>query len=324
MSSWEHAFQSRIDLVKYSDNAIGLFALALRFGLEDLDTVAADSITDGRDDKKCDLVYIDRDDGHAVIAQCYSSSKSRPAAPSNKASDLNTAVAWLLQRPASELPERLRPSAIELREGILDGSLSEIGLWYVHNLPESKNVEQEMVTVEHTVEAALKSHFPEKKINVTAMEVGAKVLEGWYTDTQSPILVSEAFEIPTPAGFQLVGDKWKAYVTTIPGRFLHKVYKRYGAKLFSANVRDYLGSRRSDASINHGIKRSAEEAPRDFWVYNNGLTILVHSYEIGKGDRSGILNINGLSIVNGAQTTGALGSLNRTPYAKLKARSPEV
>jgi len=203
MSSWEHAFQSRTDLVKYGDNSIGLFALALRFGLEDLDTVAADSITDGRDDKKCDLVYIDRDDGHAVIAQCYSSSKSRPAAPSNKASDLNTAVAWLLQRPASELPERLRPSAIELREGILDGSLSEIGLWYVHNLPESKNVEQEMVTVEHSVEAALKSHFPGKNINVTAMEVGAKVLEGWYTDTQSPILVSEAFEIPTPAGFQL-------------------------------------------------------------------------------------------------------------------------
>lgn len=51
MSNWFDAFQSRTDLQVYNDNALALFALALRFRTEDLDTVAAESITDGRDDK---------------------------------------------------------------------------------------------------------------------------------------------------------------------------------------------------------------------------------------------------------------------------------
>jgi hypothetical protein len=138
-------------------------------------------------------------------------------------------------------------------------------------------------------------------------------LDEWYGDTQSPILVSDDFDIRISAGFEVTGTKWKAYVTTVPGRFLYRTYKKHGAKLFSANVREYLGSRKSDANINNGIKRSAQESPSDFWVFNNGLTVLVHSYDVHSDKRSKRLKIVGLSIVNGAQTTGALGSLSRAP-----------
>ena len=81
MSSWQQAYENRSDLAQYGDNSIGLFALALRFGLEDLDTVAANSLTDGSDDKKCDIVYVDRDEGHAVLAQCYYSTKPTAVCP---------------------------------------------------------------------------------------------------------------------------------------------------------------------------------------------------------------------------------------------------
>lgn len=313
MSNWEHAYSSRTDLVKYNDNAIGLFALALRFGLDDLDTVAANALTDGSDDKKCDLVYIEPDDGLAVLAQCYMSKKPRSSAPANKASDLNTAVTWLLQRHRDELPERLRPVATELRQAIMDGSVEELHIWYVHNAPESKNVADELRSVEHTAEAALKCQFSGKKVRVSACEVGVKTLDDWYAETQSPILVSKEFDVPIPAGYEVQGGKWKAYVTSIPGSFLHKVYKEHRSKLFSANVREYLGSRRSDANINHGIKNSAQNSPADFWVFNNGLTILVHSYELIKTNKTNKLRIAGISVVNGAQTTGALGSLQRKP-----------
>lgn len=314
MALWEQAFQTRTDLAQYGDNALGLFALGLRFGLEDLDTVAANSITDGSDDKKCDIVYLDPDEGHAVLAQCYRASKPRQSAPSNKASDLNTAVGWLLQRPRADLPERLRPFATELRQAIKDGSVEDLHVWYLHNLPESENVKQELVTVEHTIDAALKSHFPGRKLRVSTLEVGTATLDDWYAETQSPILVSDTFKIRVSTGFEVGGRKWKAYVTTIPGRFLYKAFRKHRTKLFSANVREYLGSRRSDANINNGIKQSTQQSPADFWVYNNGLTALVHSYEVQK-DRQGflILTITGLSIVNGAQTTGAIGSISRPP-----------
>jgi len=314
MSTWLQAFNSRGDLTPYGDNAIGLFALALRFGVEDLVTAAANSITDGNDDKKCDIIHIDKDEEIAVISQCYHSSKENPSAPSNKASDLNTAISWLLQRPVTELPERLRPAAIELRASIIDGSVKEIHIWYVHNLPESKNVQDELVTVERTADSILKNHFPGKKLSILVQEVGRTKLEEWYNDTQTPILVSDKIEFRITDGFEIIGETWKAYVTAMPGRLLHKLYKQHGAKLFSANVRDYLGSRRSDANINNGIKQSAVQTPADFWVYNNGLTILVHSYDKLTSRK---ISMTGISIVNGAQTTGALGSLSKRPSADL-------
>jgi len=108
---------------------------------------------------------VDKDEGVAVLAQCYISRKQKQSAPSNKASDLNTAASWIFQRPIDELPDRLRPAALEIRQAIIDGTLDEIHFWYVHNLPESQNVRQELLTVEHTAESILHSHFPGKKVH---------------------------------------------------------------------------------------------------------------------------------------------------------------
>lgn len=81
--------------------------------------------------------------------------------------------------------------------------------------------------------------------------------------------------------------------------------------MFSANIRGYLGSRKVDANINNGIKVTASSDASHFWVYNNGVTILTHSFEYDKPNNK--LFIRGISIVNGAQTTGAIGSLAASP-----------
>lgn len=313
MAAWQEAFQNRNDLEKYADNAIGLFALALRFGIDDLETVAADSITDGHDDKKCDMVFVEKDEGYATIAQCYYSSRSRPAAPANKASDINIAIGWLLQRPEKDLPERIRPAAIELRQAINDNQIEDIHLWYVHNLPGSENVRQELITVEHTCDSILKINFPGKRVRIHVLEVCSEKLDEWYEDTQSPILVTESFELPVEKGFEVEGDHWSAFVTTVSGKFLHKAYSDFGAKLFSSNVREYLGSRKSDANINYGIKKSAQDSPGDFWAFNNGITALVHAFKLQGKYPKAVLKFRGFSIINGAQTTGAIGSLSKSP-----------
>ena len=55
------------------------------------------------DDKKCDMLYVDKELQVAVVAQCYMARRDRAAAPANKASDLNTAVAWILTRDVADL-----------------------------------------------------------------------------------------------------------------------------------------------------------------------------------------------------------------------------
>ena len=318
MENWEQALEARNDLEIYGDTALGLFALALKYQIDDLHSIAAEAITDGSDDKKCDILHIDLEEEIAVIAQCYKCSKQKPSAPANKASDLNTAVGWLLQRPLKELPIRLRQLADELRSAIKDDQIRQLQFWYIHNLPESENVENELRTVEATAKSALLNLENTGKIQISAHEIGRSRLGEWYNDTLSPILVSDTIEIEVDGGFEVKGDNWRAYVASIPARILSSLYRKHKSKLFSANVRDYLGSRRSDANINNGIKTSAESSPGDFWVYNNGITVLVNSYKLLTKKNSAKLRIEGLSIVNGAQTTGAIGSLKKLPDAKAK------
>ena len=315
MKDWEKALEARADLARNGDDAIGLFALVLKFGLDDIESVAAESLTDGSDDKKCDIVYIAEDDGIAVVAQCYKAAVHKSEAPSNKAADLATALGWLLQAPVSELPERIKPSAVELRKAISAKRIDELHIWYVHNLPESDNVRRELLTVESTANAMLRVQHPGRTVSVRGLEVGSSVLEDWYHDTLSPILVSDDFTLSIEHGFEIKSTAWAAFVTTVPARFLHDAYKKYSTRLFSANVRDYLGARKSDTNINHNIMRSAEDRPQDFWVYNNGVTILVNDYSEQKEKGRRRLAINGLSVVNGAQTTGALGTLSEEPAA---------
>jgi len=169
------------------------------------------------------------------------------------------------------------------------------------------------MTVEATANSAIHTYFSGKRIAIKGLEVGRKKLEEWYTETQSPIFVNDQFMFTIPQGYEIAGPEWKADVMAIPARFLYRQYKKYKAKLFSANVRDYLGSRLSDSNINNGIKKSAENDADNFWVFNNGLTILVNSYALETKSKKNYLKIQGISIVNGAQTTGAIGSLSRLP-----------
>ena len=105
---------SRTDLKPYGNNALLLFALETALGIEDIHTVAANALTDGRDDKKCDLLLVDRDAGRVVIAQSYMAANDRKKeAPANKASDLNTAAAWFFGGDGATLPDHLKAAWAE-------------------------------------------------------------------------------------------------------------------------------------------------------------------------------------------------------------------
>jgi hypothetical protein len=314
MTNWAsmNAFRARADLERYGDNALLLYALELRHNIGDIHAVAAEALTDGTDDKKCDLVYIDRDTRTAVVAQGYVAQKTKKEAPANKASDLNTAAAWLLTASLSSLPEQIRSAAKELRSAIKDGDIEVLEFWYVHNCNISKNVNRELATVQTASRAKIDSKFSGSKCHeVRATEIGLETLEEWYKTTKTAILVGHTFKVSVPGGYETSAAKWSAFTTAVPASWLYELYKKYGADLFSANVRDYLGSRKSDSNINHGIKESAASQPSDSWAFNNGITALVNDFSL-KHDR---LRINGISIMNGAQTTGALGSLPNPPEA---------
>lgn len=306
---WQAAYTTIKKNFGLNDDAIGVFAIQLRFNLDDIKTIAAEGITGGGNDRKCDVLHIDKEMGVAVIAQCYVAQAKKPAAKANKAADLNTAVSWLLSAELKTLDKSLRDRAQELRDSITSGDIQQIHCWYVHNLPASDNVRKELDTVEQSVRKALTSYSGGAQINVFAKEVGSDEIESLYTKAERTIIVTETFEVQVPDVIEHKEGNWSSISTYVPGNWLADLYRRYETDLFSANLRGYLGSRSSDKNINNGIKRTAVEEPQNFLVYNNGITSLVLDYDYSKKTKKGRrLKITGVSIVNGAQTTGSIAS----------------
>jgi hypothetical protein len=306
------AFHSREDLTTYGSNGLLLFALQLRHAIEDIEGVAAAALTDGSNDKKCDLVYVDRGAGRIIVAQAYmASDTTRSEAPANKASDLNTAVAWLLSGAVESLPDTLRSAATEVRDALENDEIRDFEVWYSHNLPESVNVKDELNRAAATADSYIKRYFQDAQVVCTGVELGLGQLEDLYRRTEAPIAVTDKFRLNVVGGFEVRGSRWKAFTTAVPGTWLRELWTTYEGDLMSPNVRDYLGIVRSERNINNAIKLTAADAPQQFCIYNNGLTILVHDYE-AEGpavDGSFSLELHGIGIVNGAQTTGSIGTL---------------
>jgi hypothetical protein len=203
---------------------------------------------------------------------------------------------------------------MDLRQALVDGEISVLEVWFVHNLTESANVTLELRQVEQTAKALLGHHFRDQadQVEVRALQVSTDRLEAWYRSTSTAILVTDEFVVPAKSGwFNESGAGWSAICTSVSAAWLHELHAKYSDQLFSANVRGPIPSRRSRSNINFSIGETAKEHPQRFWAYNNGITALVNHFE---ADGDGEFKISGIAIVNGAQTTGALA---RVPIGEL-------
>lgn len=308
--AFEQALSVRTDLSVYNDNALMLFALQMHLDATDIHAIASEALTDGRDDKKLDLVYVDRAAGKIIIAQGYhSQDRSKESAKGNKAADLNTGLSWLLSRNIDDLPDQIKDAAENVRSALNANEINSFMIWYVHNLPQHENIQNELKTVECTAFDLIKTNFPNAQIDIiSAMEVGRDRIEEWYKNQDSAIKISANFTVDAIQGYETKGSDWKAFATTISGAWLKEIYSKHPSDLFSANVRGYMGSRKKDQKINFDIQESASNNPRDFWVFNNGITAIVHDYEAPSDDNPQLI-IKGICIANGAQTTGSISTI---------------
>ena len=288
-------------LAQEGSNALPLFAVALHLDIEDLATFVTESLTDHPADKKADIIYINEADGVGCVAQGLTSQDwGKQSAPANKASDLNTAAAWLLQAPIDDVPDAIRAHAKLLRDGLTKKNITRLIFAYAHNALESKNVEDELQAVRH-----LLSGLPlAKDINVEVVELGLRRIEDLYLTSLGSIQVTEEIDLPASQVVLQQGTGWTAYVLPLNGKVIHDLYEKHGNALFSANLRDFLGARKVSGNVNNRIKTTTEESPSQFFILNNGLTVVTKKADYDSN--AGVLHIYGVSIVNGAQTTGAI------------------
>lgn len=300
--SFISAFENTPTLAQYGDNSLPLYSVGLYLRIEDLGAFATEALTDDPQDKKADIIYIDEADRIACIAQGYSGRDwGKPGAPSNKAADLNTAMAWLLQTPIEDVPPAIRSHAKLLRDALDKKTIETIVVAYAHNAMESSSVDTELKTVRHL----LKGLPITAGVEIEIVELGLRRTEALYLASVGVIQVTDQveFESSEPI-FPQVTAEWTAYTFALNGAALYKLYDYHGDELFSANLRDFLGLRRSPGNVNNRIKKTAEDTPANFYIVNNGITVVTKKADLDPFKRK--LTLTGISIVNGAQTTGAI------------------
>jgi hypothetical protein len=153
-------------------------------------------------------------------------------------------------------------------------------------------------------------------VHVTAVEYGLDRLRSLLEVDPNKLFVKETKEIDVSSATHQSTDEWDAITTTVDGRWLKDLFERHQSKLFAANFRDFLGASKRRRDINGGIKRTIEQEPQNFWIYNNGITILCDKL----AKRQGRFAVTGLAVVNGAQTTGSFGECNDPGDAQVLAR----
>ena len=107
---------------------------------------------------------------------------------------------------------------------------------------------------------------------------------------------------------------FETYYGLIKLEDLYGIQSTHGSQLVTENIRNYKGS----TDVNDEIVETVREHPEHFFYLNNGLTAYCSRIAVNPLDRGNAeskrLRLYGFSVVNGAQTLGAVGAFpNPTP-----------
>ncbi len=319
------ALQQRKDLEKYGNLNCALYAIELHDNIDSIDLIAPDIITEGGDDENIDILMTDRERKQIYLIQSYQSSIFRPqGAKPSKAQETSYAETALLSADIQNIPLRIRSQVSDARDALKNKEIEKINVWFVHNCPETNECEKPLHSIGRSIMDKLKSVYEIDNLRVSSKQMGLESLDELYNSQHSPILISDKIPLENTHGFYEKTDAhWASFSTLISGKFIKDLYSSYGEdRLFSANVRSYLGSNNKDLAINKEIQNTAKSHPENFFVFNNGITALVHDFDIEIINESKNLgqlkSVTGISIVNGAQTTGSISNLGNEPHPNLK------
>jgi len=113
----------------------------------------------------------------------------------------------------------------------------------------------------------------------------------------------------------LAYDDGKAILCNLSGYELANLCLTYDSHnesrniLFGQNLRDSLGQK---SKTYNDMKATIDNEPTKFWHYNNGITIIAENVDIKKdSENNETIELKQFSIINGAQTTSALGKYKK-------------
>lgn len=308
-------YNGKIDLSDVKDNmsyfetrALAATALMIKCGLDELS--AANNITDGYHDIGLDAIYLDETQKTLFLVQ----SKWRNSGEGSiNQVEINTFVSGIKRVLDFDLDcanEKIHAKKEEI-ERSLDTIGYKIEVIFIHTGNSSvsdfvmkpmndllNSINDDAGTILYFSQIVFKDvyDFLSNVGNVENIKIDNVIMSNWGR-IESPYL---------------------SYYGTISAIDIGEWFKAYGNKLFSENLRFYKG--RTD--VNEGIKKVLLQEPENFIYYNNGIKLLCKKINKkakgGTTRATGLFSLEGVSLINGAQTTGSIGTIYLENPSKLE------
>ena len=269
--------------------SLAAYALASQCELDD--TTATGAITDGSNDGGIDALYFDRIGNRLVFVQAKYKRTGAAPAQEEILKTIN-GIKALQARQFDQFNEAIQNRLDEIEDALdTAGVKLELLLAFLGD-----EVGTHVTTDLNAFRGELNRFSPVMEWYTTGLEQ----IYGWLVAEQTPATVDDQITLENWAG---ITAPRKAFYGQISAAALAKLVEDHGKALFERNIRHYLGS----VGVNTAIERTVRSRPGDFFYLNNGITAVAEAITPALGNSlKCAFGLKNLSIVNGAQTAGAI------------------
>lgn len=277
--------------------SLAAFAIAK---LADVDnSIAAATVIDDFDDNGIDAVFFDRPGNRLFLVQ--SKFKADGGAPDQgEMKKFADGIRDLLNQQYNRFNDAFQQKLTEVEDALEQTHLKVVAVvaWTGNTL--AAHAQRDV----DDLRAELNQHHPDR-LSVVLLTI----------DRAHGLLISE--HVHAPITVTLTLENWypvrsplRAFYGQISVAQLAALYEQHAKALFERNIRYYMGS----SGVNDAIATTLRDEPAYLFYLNNGLTAIctrITPKPTAKPDK-GEFEVEGFSIVNGAQTVGSIAGLART------------
>lgn len=300
-------FEGKIDLQDVTDKnmddifitrSLAAFALVMVCGLEY--GVAAKHITDGYHDIGIDAIYVDAVQKKIVLIQSKWRKNGNGGISKSESSSFISGVNRVINLSFDGCNSKILAKKEEISKALFDTDY-QIEMVFCH----TGNQKIQKYAME-PIDRLLKSTNDAAVELVRFVEITQQSIYAYLVNGGDSNVVIDDVCL---SNWGKINEPFNSYYGVIPALAIGEWYANYGNRLFEKNIRYYKGS----TDVNVGIKDILTYQPEKFFYFNNGIKLLckkITRKAIHSTDRDmGVFKLEGVSLVNGAQTTGVIGSI---------------
>lgn len=258
--------------------------------------IAANSITDGVNDNGIDAILFDKNTKILWIVQSKWKKRGLGEPESGDTLKFCSGIKKIIEDDFESFNDKIKSKQNDIEEALNDYTVKiNIILAYTggddlssHNMDAISRLLQEVN--EDSEELMSFQTFTLSK----AHKALAGLVDGQPINTE--MVINKYGKIDEP---------YKAIYGFVNGTTLAQLWDIFKSRLFSENIRGFLG----DSIVNEDVQATITNCPENFYYYNNGVTILCDSFNKKPLSQpgTGTFEVKNLKIVNGAQTVGSIG-----------------